>query len=325
MLALVVVAVAVVMSTVAAQNDGPAPMTFLGEPDAPRITALRTEKVASVQKGKGGRSLAFKITLADGTQGYFKPEQTFAGAHWFAEIAAYHLDRALEIGRVPPTTGRVLPWASLAEAADGDSRTKEIVVDKDGMVRGAFIWWIPERLKRLRLGRGWEAFVRVEPPAAITPFQRPADYRAALRGDPGVREAEDPRRYPARKRTRHRAREISDMIVFDYLTQNVDRWGGDFTNIRTRQVDGPLIYLDNGAGFWWGEQRFASDGKAPARSSKTVATVGRGARRARRHSVGAANQRRPRRTGAHRKADRWPRGAPHSGTRPRYKAASNAR
>ena len=35
----------------------------------------------------------------------------------------------------------------------------------------------------------------------------------------------------------------------------MDRWGGDFTNVRTRGSGGPLIYLDNGAGFWLGEQR----------------------------------------------------------------------
>jgi hypothetical protein len=39
------------------------------------------------------------------------------------------------------------------------------------------------------------------------------------------------------------------MILFDYLATNVDRWGGDFTNVRTRGAGGPLVYLDNGAGF----------------------------------------------------------------------------
>ena len=55
--------------------------------------------------------------------------------------------------------------------------------------------------------------------------------------------------------TRERPAELSDLIVFDYLTQNVDRWGGDFTNVRSLGPGGPLIYLDNGAGFWLGEQR----------------------------------------------------------------------
>jgi hypothetical protein len=52
-----------------------------------------------------------------------------------------------------------------------------------------------------------------------------------------------------------RAAELSDLIVFDYLIQNVDRWGGGFTNVRTRGPGGPLVFLDNGAGFWPNEQR----------------------------------------------------------------------
>jgi len=54
---------------------------FLGEPDSDRIEALRTAEISEVTKGRGGRSLAFKIKLADGTSGYFKPKQTFSAAH----------------------------------------------------------------------------------------------------------------------------------------------------------------------------------------------------------------------------------------------------
>ncbi len=80
------------------------PAAFLGQPDADRIEALRTEEISEVTKGRGGRSLAFKITLADGTRGYFKPKQTFSAAHWYSELAAYYLDRELGLDRVPPTT-----------------------------------------------------------------------------------------------------------------------------------------------------------------------------------------------------------------------------
>jgi hypothetical protein len=82
------------------------------------------------------------------------------------------------------------------------------------------------------------------------------DYRADLNRRPGVREATDPTRPIAQAPdTEGRPAELSDLIVFDYLTQNVDRWGGDFTNVRSRGLGGPLIYMDNGAGFWLGEQR----------------------------------------------------------------------
>lgn len=228
---------------------------FLGEPDAERVQSLRHQPIVTIEKGKGGRSLAFKITLEDGTQGYFKPEQSFSAAHWYSEVAAYYLDRALSLGRVSPTTGRSFEWAPLRLAAMGDRRVDEVKVRSDGTVRGAFIWWIPERLKRLELGRGWERWVRVQKSLPITPYQRPAHYRADLNEEPGVREATDPKRPRAQEPdSPQRAAELSDLIVFDYLIQNVDRWGGNFTNVRTRGPQGPLIYLDNGAGFWLGEQ-----------------------------------------------------------------------
>ena len=229
---------------------------FLGEPDAERIASLRDSAIAEVKKGKGGRSLAFQIILRDGTKGYFKPQQSFSAAHWYSEVAAYYLDRELGLGRVPPTTGRKLPWEVLEKAAGNDDRVGELGIGPDGTLRGAFIWWIPEPLKRLRMGRKWERWVRVQRTLPITPYQRPVDYRADLNRRPGVREATDPSRPIAQSPDLEtRPAELSDLILFDYLTQNVDRWGGGFTNVRTRGAGGPLIYLDNGAGFWLGEQR----------------------------------------------------------------------
>lgn len=229
---------------------------FLGQADAERIETLRTAAISEVQKGKGGRSLAFKITLADGTRGYFKPKQTFSAAHWYSEVAAYYLDRELGIGRVPPTTGRTFRWSELRAAAGNDERVSELGIAQDGTVRGAFIWWIPGPLERVHLGRNWERWLRVQKSLPITPYQRPVDYRADLNRRPGIREATDPSRPIAKAPdTEERPAELSDLIVFDYLTQNVDRWGGDFTNLRSRGAGGPLIYLDNGAGFWLGEQR----------------------------------------------------------------------
>jgi len=229
---------------------------FFEQPDAGRIEALRTSEIAEVQKGKGGRSLAFRVTLADGTRGYFKPKQTFSAAHWYSEVAAYYLDRELGLGRVSPTTGRTFQWSKLQAAAGDDDRVSELGIAPDGTVKGAFIWWIPEPLKRVRMGRKWERWVRVQQSLPITPYQRPVDYRADLNRRPGIREATDPSRAVAKEPDiEGRPAELSDLIIFDYLTQNVDRWGGGFTNVRSLGAGGPLIYLDNGAGFWLGEQR----------------------------------------------------------------------
>ena len=49
------------------------------------------------------------------------------------------------------------------------------------------------------------------------------------------------------RRTEHvvAGEDRSDLLIFDYLVQNVDRWGGDFTNVRSRANDGPLVFLDS--------------------------------------------------------------------------------
>jgi len=52
-----------------------------------------------------------------------------------------------------------------------------------------------------------------------------------------------------------RAAELSDVIVFDYLTRNQDRWGGENANVLIRGPRGPLVFLDNGASFEPGEAR----------------------------------------------------------------------
>jgi hypothetical protein len=85
--------------------------------------------------------------------------------------------------------------------------------------------------------------VRVTGTILNTPYQRPRHWSEG-RLDP--EDGDTPAGEPD---TEDRAAELSDMILFDYLTTNVDRWGGNFTNVRTREAGGPLIYLDNGAGF----------------------------------------------------------------------------
>jgi hypothetical protein len=250
---------------------------FLGEPDGPRRLALARQEIAEIERGSGGRSLAFKITLADGTKGYFKPEQTFSAAHWYGEVAAYYLDRELGLGRAIPTIGRRFEWPRLRPFAVGDPRFDELIIEEhergpsDDTIRGAFVWWVSDGLTTLRLGVGWERWIRQAGGFTdrLTPFQRPrgfADAMAARRGeqlpsnDPALQrpeigdEPEEPRPRAGEPDRPDRPAELSDMILFDYLIHNVDRWGGNFTNVRTRgprseQANHPLVYLDNAAGF----------------------------------------------------------------------------
>ncbi|GAB4199868.1 MAG: hypothetical protein OHK0013_10370 [Sandaracinaceae bacterium] len=227
--------------------------------DAPRLETLRHAEITRIERGSGGRSVAFRLTFADGSRGYFKPEQTFSGTSFQAEVAAYHVDRLLGLGRTPPTVARALPWGRLQAVLGADPRAAEVIVQPDGTVRGSLSYWIEERLVPLQLGIGFERWFRVDPPPYLTPFQRARVYIAQAAGAepivPPVGEEGAPLPPAGEPDRADRGAELSDLILFDFLIHNIDRWGGGFTNVRTRGPGGPLVFLDNAAGFGSGRAR----------------------------------------------------------------------
>ncbi|MDH5674497.1 MAG: hypothetical protein OEZ06_20385 [Myxococcales bacterium] len=228
---------------------------FLGQPEQALLEWLRRGPVARVEKGGGGRSLGFKLELKDGTRGYFKPEQSFSGTNWYAELATMHLDRALGLHRVPPSVSRTLPWKRLSPLAAGDRRRAEVAVGDDGKVRGVFTHWLAEPLGRAKTPPGFENWLRVKPFERweISPLQRSASFGAAhrMRSERLERGQSAGRHYNKVPEPTDPAlpADLSDMLLLDYLTVNVDRWGGNNGNVRTYGRGGPLIFFDNAAGF----------------------------------------------------------------------------
>jgi len=232
---------------------------FFDELDAPRLEVLRHAAITRIERGAGGRSVGFRVTFEDGSRGYFKPDQRFSGASDRAEVASYHVDRLLELGRVPTTTMREIPLSRLAPLLASDRRASEVIVQPDGTVRGSLSSWVEDPLVPLELGVGFEAWFRVEPAPYLTPFQRARVFIAQAAGtEPIVPPVgEEGRALPlAGEPDRDdRGAELSDLILFDHLVHNIDRWGGGFTNVRTRGRGGPLVFLDQGGAFGPGVQR----------------------------------------------------------------------
>jgi hypothetical protein len=228
--------------------DTTKPPPVLGGNDQEQIRAIGTLPIQRVSLARGGRSVAFKVTFEDGSQALYKPEQSFA-ANWYSELASYHLDRALGLGRVPPAVGRALEWSRLAAAASKSPHADEVVLRADGSVRGAMMYWLTEDLVPLSPPPGWEAWLRVTPLNGVSPFQRQEEYQRALRQfEAGKLQARPTEPVPPPERA-DRPAELSDLIVFDYLIGNHDRWGGGFTNVRTLGKAGPLIAIDNASAF----------------------------------------------------------------------------
>jgi hypothetical protein len=211
------------------------PPGFVGKPERATLEQLRSDAVTGVKKVSEGRGLAFELTLASGARSYYEPEQHASSANWYAEVAAYYLDRALGLGRVPPVIARKLAWSQLEAAAADDPRRKNVVVDGDGQVRGALIQRPNGELVPAATPAGWENWLRAEP-------AHPGDQHAhGLHASVQTPEPSSSD-LPA---------ELSDMIVFDFLTLDT----GHFGKLLTLGPGGPLVLLDNATAFSPGPPR----------------------------------------------------------------------
>ena len=213
--------------------------SLFGQADEPIRRVLSAGPIEAVSKGSGGRSLAFKLAFENGLSGYFKPEQTFA-SNWYSELASYYLDRELGLGRVPPAIGRRIEWRRLSPHAGRDARLDEVVI-RDGIVRGSLVFWLVDPPLPVELPDGWEGWLRIDSRPQVSPFQALSDYRRALK------RGAKPRAVPAIDEAR--AAELSDLVVFDHLIGNIDRWSKDFVNVRTTGPAKRLVFLDNANGF----------------------------------------------------------------------------
>lgn len=158
----------------------------------------------------------FHMDLGDGVEISFQPEQRNLESFWRREIASYHLARLLGIeNRVPPTIGKRVPLSAFGRLG----RNTNLVVDSEGMVYGSASVWMPvlhgAQMHEAPARREWSGWMNPANPI------------------PGPR--------------RERARQVSEVLVFDYLAANYDRW--NCCNI-TVDENNDLVFRDNDAGWF---------------------------------------------------------------------------
>ena len=202
-----------------------------GAPDAELLAPVGEGKVTKVKLNHGGTSLSLRVDFESGARASFKPEQIHPQSDPRREIAAYRLDRLLQIGRVPPAKSIVVPVADLLAAAEPSHRTyiqarlaDESLIRKGGILRGEVSWWVPE-IKLAKLG-----------PHRIDEKDGKAAWMSALQI--GAQLTEEQRGFIA---------QISALILFDVLIDNPDRWTGANT---VMSPDGKtLFFMDNTMSF----------------------------------------------------------------------------
>ncbi len=208
----------------------PAGWAFHGVSDADLLGPLRAATtVTEVRFNRGGSSVSLRVDFANGARGSFKPEQLDPQTTPRKEIAAYRLDRLLHLGCVPPSIPMVLERDDIMKKLEKDSlvlrgRIKREVTWKKGQALGEIAWWIPvilpARFRGERLDHDAGALLWWK---ALSVRSRVTEAEKAMLG------------------------QISNMILFDFLTNNTDRFsGGNALMSEDRKL---LYYMDNALSF----------------------------------------------------------------------------
>lgn len=176
------------------------------------LATMRTAPVRGNLRNYGNTSVNIRVDFPGPIDGSYKPSEARHEEHWRAEIAAFRLNQLLGLERVPPAVFR--------QVLEDDLPTGQRygVTFTDGVSRGAMIYWVPV-LRSSGVGS----------PESLDLWSQRLTAGA-----------------PIADGERRRAQEISDLIVFDFLIANWDRWNGLNTLEDGR---GHLVYRDNNAGF----------------------------------------------------------------------------
>lgn len=200
-----------------------------GRTDAEALAPLRTGAVTKVKFNRGGSSLSLRLDFDNGARAAFKPEQVHPQSNPRREIAAYRLDRLLGLNRVPPAIGRALTVEEVRAAVPPSERGKTVriadeAIARGDQLRGELSWWIPV------IADGKVDGFQIDSTDGIVTWKR------WLRAGGKIPDA-------------HRAlvAQISDMIVFDFLVDNTDRWTGN--NAKVSEDGAVLYFMDNTMAF----------------------------------------------------------------------------
>lgn len=205
-----------------------APVSTVPVPSAPPVAtdgcAADPATAIRAMKSIGHTSVVFQIELDSGQKLAFKPSSKRGKDRWRGEIAAYELDKALGLGRVPPVCRRTYPLARLKELLPKEAPLGDVIAADDGTVTGAAIPWITGlqflALEKEPLRTQTKEWLGTRDAGAI-----PAD-KVAL------------------------AAQLSTMVVFDAITGNWDRYSGGNVGLDASGTN--VLFIDNDAAFMEG-------------------------------------------------------------------------
>ena len=209
-----------------AESPGP---RFDGVEDDVLLAPLRGSPVRAVKFNRGGSSVSLRIEFENGARAAFKPRQTNPQTVPRREVAAFRFNRILGLRTVPPAIGGKFDAREIYRKMVQRSRhliprlRNEIIVRRGWMV-GELSWWIPVIHKARIQG------FRIDSTNGIVTWKR------YLRVGTEIPE-----------KSRRIVSQISDLVLFDFVINNPDRWSGG--NARISEDGKTLYFMDNTMSF----------------------------------------------------------------------------
>jgi hypothetical protein len=200
--------------------------TFMGMSDELLLDRVRHQPITRVKLNHGGSSLSFRVDFADGSRAAFKPAQTNMQTVPRREVAAYRLNRLLGLNAVAPAAPRMVSRDELfahlhPETVASLPRIRaETLFNPLGKTAGVIMYWIPE----------------IKDSGLDTPEGQAQGAQWLTQGTP----------IPPEKRLI--AAQLSNLVVFDFLISNPDRYSGG--NMKMSPDGSRLYFMDNTMAFF---------------------------------------------------------------------------
>jgi hypothetical protein len=218
--------------------------TFLGMSDELLLDRVRTQPITRFKLNHGGSSISFRVDFADGSRAAWKPTQTNLQTIPRKEVAAYRLNRLLGMNAVPPAAPRAVSRDELfahlhPESVEALPRIQaETIFGPTGKTVGTASYWIPvikdsgfDTPEGQKLAQTWLSQGEVIPPEQQS-----------------------------------MAAQLSDLVVFDFLTCNPDRWSGG--NMKMSPDGVHLFFMDNTMAFFLDPEATLKNRQALMRTQK---------------------------------------------------------
>jgi hypothetical protein len=212
-----------------AQAQAQAPLPMVGSPLS-QDEILKHVRAAAITSLRpvGSTSVVFAAKLKAGVDASFKPRQQAKPLGYRAEIAAYRVARLLAFDNVPPAVSRAVGLVQIRERlapefqAAAPEFERALITEASGgvaVVPGAATYWVPD-LRDLGL----------DSPRRMERWTRHLLQSGAVR---------------AEERSWHA--DLSNMLVFDYLIGNGDRWSG--ANVQGLKDGSRIVIRDHDLAF----------------------------------------------------------------------------